>query len=90
MPSHKKGLTAVLRAMSNADGMLDHADAIGGYASNAEGADPSVAVMVPMLPRLRLLQDISALRIPGVLIIIDLIIQLLQIISNKAKVSTTL
>ena len=76
--------------MSHADGMLDHDVAFSVYNSNAERANPFVAMAVSILPRLQLLQDISALCIAEILIINDFIIQLLQIFSNKTKVSTTL
>ena len=87
----KKGRSFVLRArLSNADIMLDHAVPTAVYTSNAERANPFVATMASMLPPLQLFQDVSALRIPRVLFIIDITIRLLQIISNTTKVSTTL
>ena len=83
------GLTALFRATSNADDMLDHAGAIGGYTSNAERVGQFATTKVPNLPSLQIPQDMSALRIPPLLLQLDIGILFLQII-NKTKVSTTL
>ena len=79
----------ILRAMSNTDGMSDHAVAIVGYDSDTERAEQVAATAVLYGARLQLPQDISALRIPGVLILVDIQIVFLQM-CNKIKVSNTI
>ena len=79
----------ILRAISNTDGMSDHAVAIVGYDSDTERAEQVAVTTVPNGARLQRPQDMSALRIPRVLILVDIQIFFLQI-CNKTKVSNTI
>ena len=78
-----------LRAISHTDGMSDHAIAFIGYDSDTERAEQVAVTMVPNGARLQRPQDMSALRIPRVLITVDILIFFLQI-CNKTKVSNTI
>ena len=75
-----------LKAISHTDGMSDHAVAIVGYDSDTERAEQVAVTTVPNGARLQRPQDMSALRIPRVLVTVDIQIFFLQI-CNKIKFS---
>ena len=79
----------ILRAMSNTDGMSDHAVVIVGYDSDTERAEQVAVTTVPNGSRLQRPQDMSALRIPRVLITVDILI-FFKPICNRTKVSNTI